>query len=222
MPINWQSVITTLLATVGGGGVALAAAAWLTKTLITNRLALDVEAFKTEVRARADAEIERLKSTLQMAALEHQVRFSKLHEKRAEVIAKLYTQLVLLQYAGQRYVLVGGYVPDKPTRDDEYSKTSAKVHEVFMFIEQNQIYLSDRVCTLLEEFVETIKKAVIGVWVYGKYEGGPANFLKEQGAVLMGAAEAFEGRIPMVRQALRDEFRKLLGVEDSSIQESRV
>ena len=213
MPINWQSVISTLLVTVGGGGVALAAAAWLTKAVVTNRLTRDVERFTTEVRAKADAEIERLKSTLQMAALEHQVRFSKLHETRAEIIAKLYALLVELQYAGQRYVLVGGYESEKLKRDDEFSKTSAKVNEVFLFIEEHQIYLSDDVCTLLAEFVNTINRAVNGVWIYAKYQGGPANFLQEQGKVLMGAAEAFEGRIPMVRKALRDEFRKLLGVE---------
>jgi hypothetical protein len=42
-----------------------------------------------------DAEIERLKTSLQMTALEHQVRFSKLHEKRAKVIADLYCQFAV-------------------------------------------------------------------------------------------------------------------------------
>ena len=43
MPFNWQTVIETLIATVGGGGVMLAAVAWLIKTLVSNRLALDTE-----------------------------------------------------------------------------------------------------------------------------------------------------------------------------------
>jgi hypothetical protein len=37
--INWQDVIITL----GGNAVLLAAAAWLIKTLVSNRLTLDVE-----------------------------------------------------------------------------------------------------------------------------------------------------------------------------------
>ena len=191
MPINWQ-VIMTFLAGVGGGG-ALAAAPWLIKTLVDYRLA--------------------------RAALEHQVRFSKLHEKRAEVVAKLYALLVELQYAGQRYVFVGAY---EPKRDDEFSKTAAKVHEVFLFIEEHQIYLPDRVCTLLAEFVETVNKSVAGVQVYEKYTDGSANFRREKIQVLKGAAEAFEKHIPAVRKALKDEFGTILGVENSHPQENQI
>ena len=219
MPINWQQVIMTFLATVGGGGAVLAAAAWLIKTLVANRLALYAEKLKKEMKAKSDAEIERLKNALQMAALEHQVRFSKLHEKRAEVVAKLYALLVELQYAGQRYVFVGAY---EPKRDDEFSKTAAKVHEVFLFIEEHQIYLPDRVCTLLAEFVETVNKSVAGVQVYEKYTDGSANFRREKIQVLKGAAEAFEKRIPAVREALKDEFRTILGVDNSHPQENQI
>lgn len=215
MPINWQQVITTL----GGGGAVLAAAAWLIKTLVASRLVLDAEKFKMEMKAKSDAEIERLKNALQMAALEHQVRFSKLHEKRAGVVAKLYTLLVELQYAGQRYVFVGAY---EPKRDDEFSKTAAKVHEVFLFIEEHQIYLPDRVCTLLAEFVETVNKSVAGVQVYEKYTDGSANFRREKIQALKGAAEAFEKRIPAVREALKDEFRTILGVDNSHPQENQI
>jgi hypothetical protein len=49
----------------------------------------DAEAFKADLKRNSDMEIERLKSTLQMAAIEHQVRFSKLHEERVEIIGKL-------------------------------------------------------------------------------------------------------------------------------------
>jgi hypothetical protein len=37
--------------------------------------------FKTRIRADADIEIERVKNSLQIVAIEHQVRFAKLHEK---------------------------------------------------------------------------------------------------------------------------------------------
>jgi hypothetical protein len=89
MVVNWQEVITTLGATVGAGGVLLAASAWLMKTVLTDKFAREAEAFKSRLKAEADIEIERLKSSLQMTAIEHQVRFSKLHERRAELIAEL-------------------------------------------------------------------------------------------------------------------------------------
>lgn len=66
--INWQDVITTL----AGNAVLLAAAAWLIKTLVSNRLALEAEKFKIEVKASADTEIERVKAFLTRAARVHE------------------------------------------------------------------------------------------------------------------------------------------------------
>lgn len=215
MPINWQQVITTL----GGGGVVLVAAAWLIKALVTDRLARDAEKFRMDLKAKSDSEIERLKNALEMAALEHQVRFSKLHEKRAEVIAKLYAVLAELQYSGQKYVFAGAY---EPKRDDEFSRTAKKVQEVFLFIEEHQIYLPDRVCTLLEEFVETVNKSVAIVHVYEENADGSADFREQKTQALIRAAEEFKTRIPAVRKALTDEFRTILGVENSHPQESQV
>src|SRR5689334_14475556 len=53
----------------------ISAAGWLTQNIITHRLSKDIETFKTSMR-------------------EHEIRFSRLHEKRAEVIAELYSYLI--------------------------------------------------------------------------------------------------------------------------------
>ena len=54
------------------------------------QLARDTETFKARIKADADIEIEKLKSSLQISATERQVMFAKLHEKRAEIIGELY------------------------------------------------------------------------------------------------------------------------------------
>ncbi len=97
MTINWQEIITTLGVTTSVGVPLLGAAAWLIKTVLNQGLARDAEVFRTQLRADADKEIERLKNSLQMVAVEHQVRFSKLHEKRAEIMAELYKRLATLR-----------------------------------------------------------------------------------------------------------------------------
>ena len=58
---------------------------------------------------------EQRKQALQMVALEHQVRFSKLHEKRAEVIAELYKQLVEVEKEGKLFISTKGRrLPEEP------------------------------------------------------------------------------------------------------------
>ncbi len=79
MAINWQDVITTL----GGNAVLLAAAAWLIKAVVSDRLTRDAEAFKIQVKADADIEIERMKAFL--------MRASHVHERQVETLTKLYS-----------------------------------------------------------------------------------------------------------------------------------
>src|SRR5690348_4818311 len=90
MTFNWQEVITSL----GSSGLLLAGGVYLFKTSMSQWMARDVERFKSQLKSDADAEIERLKHSLVMTASDHQVRFAKLHERRAEVIADVYQRLV--------------------------------------------------------------------------------------------------------------------------------
>ncbi len=90
MHFNWQE----FLATIGGQAALLGIVGYLIKKLVSSRLEREADAFKTELKRNSDIEIERLKSSLQMSANEHQIRFSKLHEKRAQVLADLYKLLV--------------------------------------------------------------------------------------------------------------------------------
>src|SRR6476619_3863663 len=93
--INWQEVVTSL----GGNAILLAVAGWLIKTLILNRLALDAEKFKVEVKATADTEIERLKAFLTRAA--------RVHERQIDTLTKLYRHFFEAQAYLQRMAATG-------------------------------------------------------------------------------------------------------------------
>ncbi len=209
MSINWQEVITTI----GGEGVLLAAAAWLMKAIVSNRLALDAEKFKAELKADADSEIERLRSTLQIAAAERQVRFTNLHEKRAEVLEEMNNRLVDLQQEGERFVFIDGFT-EEPGQREAYLKTNEKLREFYLFVEKRRIYLPEHVCALLRAFMEAVRKTVIGVGVYGPIEHPTSQMLEERNRVLTAAFHAFEESIPAARTSLENEFRTMLGVEE--------
>jgi hypothetical protein len=153
MPINWQEIITAIVTAVGGGAVFLAAAAWLIKALVSNRLALDAEKFKIAIRTNADreieafriglqananTEIERLKNALQILADERKVLFSKLHEKRASVIAELHERFVTAYWAAHTYhqwvEFQGG-----PTEEEQAATAWQTLREAYNFFEKNRI-----------------------------------------------------------------------------------
>ena len=186
-------------------------AAWLAKEVVTNRISRETDLFRSDLSSKANAEIERLKSELQIAALEHEVRFTKLHERRAEVIARLYSLLVELEDIGKWYVLVGGYEAERAKRDEAWKTASDKIKEFYSYFEQHQIYFAEDICAIVTQFAETVRKSVVGVWIYAKYQSGPPNFVEEQNKVLFEAVRVFEDRIPALKIELREEFRRILG-----------
>jgi hypothetical protein len=212
MTINWQEVTTTFLTTVGGGGVILAAAAWLIEKVLDNKFARDMEAFRSRLKADADVQIEKLKNSLQMTAVEHQVRFSKLHAERAEAIRDIYTQMVGVQWLGQRFAY-SGMGSDQWNHQEDYNKTMKKIEEFAFFIDTRRFYLPRGICNLLDQFVDALRKTVIPIGVYGAIAFPNAETQTQRNKAAMDAFAAFEGKIPQVRTALETEFRAILGVE---------
>jgi hypothetical protein len=207
MTINWQDLLTT----VGGGSGILLAAAWLIRTVLNDRLARDAKVFETQLKAGADAEIERLKHSLELFAVEHQVRFSNLHAKRAEVIAEIYSQMVEVEQHGKRFVYVDVF---DQTRQQAYAETMKRLVEFFFFLEKRRIYLPENICSLMQKFVDTIRRHVIRTNIYEPIEQPlNQNVLDEKIKVIQEVNEAFEGAIPAARAELEKEFRHLLGAE---------
>ena len=81
----WQVIVAAVL----GNAAVLAVLGFLAKALLGQLLQRDILSFQFELKAKADSATEQLKSDLQIRTIEHQVRFSRLHEKRANVIADL-------------------------------------------------------------------------------------------------------------------------------------
>ena len=94
MAIDWQDVLTNIGTTLVSDVVVVGAAAWIIKTLISDRLARESEKFKIQVKADVDREIERLKAFLTRAA--------RVHERQLEILQKLYRHLYETQGLFQR------------------------------------------------------------------------------------------------------------------------
>src|SRR6266571_633038 len=215
MTINWQDVITTVSVITASGSLLLVAAAWLIKTVLTHKLTRDADAFRTQLKFDADMEIERLKNSLHMIAVEHQVRFSRLHEKRAEVIAELYKRLVDVHWHGRIFVITSEANPT-PEQAEQFEKITQEVYELSLFIEQHRIYLPDSVCMLLDEFVGIVRGNVYVAGIFGRIEYPTEQTIQQSRDAFTKGYEEFEKEIPEARRALEIEFRKILGVEQDA------
>ena len=202
---------STVLLAFSGNAALLGVLGWLARSFGSQLLAKDIERFKAELAAASASATERLKHDLQIAALEHQVRFSKLHERRAEVIAELYGLLVEAKWAAQSFVSVAEW-QGEPPKAEKYVTAMNKAADFFRYFDKNRIYLPEELCAQLEKFNADMRTRVISFGVYASIddENAPEHFIRQKLDVWSKASDYFDKEVPVARAALESELRKIL------------
>jgi hypothetical protein len=212
MNVDWQTVLSTVVVGVGGTVAVSGAAAWLFKTAIREWIARETEAFKTQLRTDADIEIEKLRHSLQMTATEHDVKFARMHEKRAEMIEIVYARLTDLYWSAERFVITSENNP-LPQKAEEVARLRETFFEVFSLVEQRRIFLSQYVCELLDRHLTAMRQTVIKAGVFGSIEHPTPRTADQIQTAFTEAYRAFERDIPAARKALEEEFRKIFAAQ---------
>jgi hypothetical protein len=205
---TWQ----TILLAFGGNAALLAVLGILGKSLLDKLIVRDTKRFEDDLKAKSDAAIEHLKNELQIRTIEHQVRFSRLHEKRASVIAELYGHLVDALWEAESFLSPMEWAGE-PNKKEKHQQAMNKLVELYRYFDKHRIYLPPEVCASLEALVQNVRSQVIkfGVWVrYEDYELTGDSHAKKNDAWDSGWG-AIKNEVPIARKSLEDEFRALLG-----------
>jgi hypothetical protein len=122
--------VLDLIKFLGVVGIVVGAAAWLVQRLAQAaidggvqtykaKLDRDLETHKAELKAQTDRAIEEYKSSLQIVAKEHEIRFGALHARRAEVLKDLYASLEAATIAAQHLAISLDSKPDWQSKAEE-------------------------------------------------------------------------------------------------------
>lgn len=187
----WQ----TILLAFGGNAVLLAILGWLAKSFVEGRLAKEVERFRSELRN---------------ASVEHQVRFSKLHEKRAKVIAELYGHLADM-YAAASSLADMVEFSGEPSKTEQYATAMNKMRDFYLYFDKNRIYLPQTLCDSLEQFARDIQKDTVGLGVHFSFENSSPDVIQKKLQLWQTVWQKFKEVYPGARSALEHEFRAILG-----------
>ncbi len=205
---TWQ----TILLAFGGNAALLAVLGVIGKSFLDKLIVRDTKQFESDLKAKSDAAIEHLKNDLQLRTIEHQVRFSRLHEKRAAVIAELYGHLVEALWEAESFLSPMEWTGE-PNKKEKHQQAMNKLVELYRYFDKHQIYLPPEVCASLEALVQNVRSQVIkfGVWVrYEEYELTEDSHTKKFDAWDSGW-DAIKNQVPIARKSLENEFRALLG-----------
>jgi SHS2 domain-containing protein len=191
----------------------IAALGWATKSVISERLKNAIKneydeklaTHKAELKAQSDVEIEKLKSDLSISAFEHQVKFTNLHEKQAEIVANTYGLLKDFHAKLGDYVAI--FEPIGVKSKEERRRITADSHREFIeFYSKNQIYLSKTAVALVDKINDQCK-GIFFEFLYG-IENNPSNSDTQKWLEL---SKGVKDEIPKALNELEDEFRSILG-----------
>ena len=201
-----------ILAAIGGQVAIIGLVAWLGRSLLSQVLAKELETFKSKLSQQAALSIEQSKHQLALKAAEHQVSFSRLHERRMELIADLYSQLVVATNAAQTYA-----AHDVPAGSSEwkerYSKTLDAVSALRDRAQSAKIYLPHAVSEQVIAYANRLHAEVIGLAIYTRVSDDKISEIARQSqfAQSQQADRFFRDKLPMALLALEDEFHSLVG-----------
>jgi hypothetical protein len=216
----------TIAQNVGTFGVGTGILAILVKSLVVNSLNRDLEAYKSKLNTDLEAhkstmakDVEAFKSNLQLATIEHQVRFSKLHDKRAQVIQDLYGKLVALDTVIhsllKRLQKVGEATLEEKVR--EYGRLHNELNEFFL---PNRIFFSSETCRVIDNLLFLSRDTYFDITTYPvdpespEYKYGLPDLLNERHEYWEKARKVFDTDIKNLKEQLETQFRAMLGVKE--------
>lgn len=206
--------ITQLITGGLSGGIFGVAILWFTRTWISERLRQSIQSeydhklvlYKADIDRHTSTELENLKSQLKIEALEHEIKFSNLHEKRAEVISETYSLLKILFIATSDYVrvLVNDGVPSIEERrkivDDAYNK-------FIYFYHRNLIFLPKTISNDIFQIKNDLYKVIQNYYFKVENGGNNESYIEDWSKI----HEDVNKKIKIALDQLEDEFRDLLG-----------
>lgn len=203
----WQ----TLTAAVVGNAIVLATLGWLANSLFEKLMLRDSKKFEIEIQAKASAAIEQIKNDLQLRAIEHQIKLSRLHEKRATVIADMNALLAEVMWEAESF-LSNMEIAGEPDKREKHQSAMNKLAQFFRYFDKNRIYLPAELCEAMQKVVMEVRLHVIrfGTYLYWDDAALMDHTRKEKNDAWSNGWNALSKQIPEVRAKLEHEFRLLL------------
>ena len=201
---------SALLAAFGGTATLLLLLGYLGRTAIKHWLDKDIDAHKAGLKLAEMEATEQMKSALQRTALEHQVRFERLHQERAEVIRRVYQMLVELMWASGGATSVVRWNNGSNSQDDMIDADKRRV-DLYRYFTMNRIYLPADACASLDALLAQIRKILISVDVYQSVnQYAPPHVLEEKRDVMLKAFQYFNQEVHKPMADLEHAFRVIL------------
>jgi hypothetical protein len=210
--------IVELLIPTGVSTLAATAVVYFGKTIIQERVKnairheydCKLEAHKAQIKAEGDSILERLKAELQIAAIERNVRFSRVFEKTLTVIAETYAKLVVFLDAVDRLTQPPIAQPHTPSLEERRKLVRDSYEDFKAYYPPRRLFLPRKTAEQIDTFAQRLVNASNLMRSVKQSEDRPESDSKYW-------AEAWlivQDNIPELLAKLETDFRTLLDLHD--------
>jgi len=198
----------------GGTAIAVAALAWLAKSLLTHYLSKDIEKHKATLTAQNALESERLRAELTKQALEHEVRFRRVDEKVAEHLDHVYRHLFRF------YESVCSYVRDvewscEPSKEEKLEAASKANRAFWDYFLVNRVYLPPTLFQRVRQLADKLTQ-ITNEFTRGLRREEKGFVREDDGDHWSEALNAVEKEATPLFTAIVREVQERLGVHDET------
>lgn len=195
-----------------GNALLLAVLGWLARSLLQNLLTKDLVEHRIRLESENQRAAQAIEHELSMAAREHDIRFGKLHERRAETIAKLYELLALTSENGTTYSAPFGFSGDPP-KSEQFIDFAHAYNDAAKHFYSKKLFLPEETCRRVEELFRGMQEHPSRIDMYmGMAEQHPSpNMELKKLDAWDEVWKYFQEDFKPAMAALENDFRSLLG-----------
>ena len=205
-----------LLLAFGGNAVLLAVLGYLARSLLSQMLAKDLKQFEARLSQASASAAEELKHRLSLVAHEHSVRFSRLHDKQAQVLEEIFSKLLVFEDASATLALADNSTPEH-LLEFGLRRAEDAGRNLAQFIRRHEIYLpvdtSRQLQALLDKVTSLLSSCSFNLVGKKLESSGRDDLFPESKDAWNSVHSYLEHEAPAVRKAVEKDFRKRLGAE---------
>jgi hypothetical protein len=198
----------------GGNAILIAALGFLAKSLISQWLTREIKRFEADLQRTSAAAAEEMKHRLSLVAHEHHVRFSRLHEKQAEVLEEAYSKLLDFETASASLGLASNGTPEE-FLESALRQAEDAGWELVHYIRRKEIYLpaetSAQLQKLIAQIISLLSSCSFNLLGMKLASSGRQDLFPDVKDAWGSIHRYLDHEAPAVRGEIIVEFRRLLG-----------
>lgn len=207
-----MEMLKELLTILGGTTIAVAALAWLTRSVVTHWLSNDIERHKAQLYAQNAMEIERLRAEFSRQTLEHEIRFRRTDEKVAERLDEIYRRLFGLYENVSSYIKVMEWSHEAP-KDEKLEACSKANREFWDYFLLTRIYVPPTLYKRIRDVAEKLTD-ITNDFTRGRRREDK-GMIDEEEDYWSNSFKSMKEQADPLFTAIVSDVQRRLGVEDS-------